>query len=162
MTISVGERIPNTRFQIMKEKGPRYMTTNELLKGKKVVIFGLPGAFTPTCNAAHLPGFVARLDELFAVGVDVVACHSVNDVHVMNAWQQAQNAERIVMMADGNGEFARNIGTEVDRSENCFGKRSARYAMIVEDCTVTLMNREEPLQFEVSDADTILAALKNT
>jgi glutaredoxin/glutathione-dependent peroxiredoxin len=161
MTIAIGDRIPNTRFQVMKEKGPRFMTTNELLKGKKVVIFGLPGAFTPTCSAAHMPGFVVKADEILAAGADAIVCHSVNDAYVMTAWQKDQNAEKIIMLADGSGDFSRNIGAEIDRREAGMGFRVARYVMIVDDCVVKLMNREEPGQFEVSDAETVLQALSS-
>lgn len=159
MSISVGDRIPEATVFVMGENGPRAVSTTELFSGKKVVLFALPGAFTPTCSNAHLPGYVIRADDILARGVDEIVCMSVNDAFVMDAWGRQQNAERITMVADGSAEFTRALGLDVDLSERGFGVRSERFAMIVEDGVVTLLNREAPRKFEVSDADTILAAL---
>lgn len=159
MAISPGDRIPEATLYIMGDKGPQAVSTNELFSGKKVVMFALPGAFTPTCSAAHLPGFVARADKLFERGVDTIICLSVNDAFVMDAWGKQHNAEHIVMAADGSAEFTRAMGLELDLTSRGFGMRSDRYAMIVDDGVVQLLNREAPGKLEVSDADTILAAL---
>ncbi len=159
MTIAVGDRIPNVTLYAMGDKGPRAMTTEEIFAGKKVVLFALPGAFTPTCSAAHLPGYVVKADDILARGVDTIACLSVNDAFVMDAWGKAQNAEKILMLADGSGDFTSAVDLGLDLTERGLGKRSDRYAMIVDDGVVTLLNREAPGKFEVSDADTVLAAL---
>ena len=126
--------------------------------GKKVVLFALPGAFTPTCSAAHLPGYVVNADQLKEKGVDTIACLSVNDAFVMQAWGEAQNAEQITMVGDGGGAFTKAVGLELDTAD-FGGVRSQRYAMIVDDGTVTALNIEEPKQFEVSSAEAMLAAL---
>jgi peroxiredoxin len=160
MTIGVGERIPEVTVYRMGENGPTPVSTSELFNGKKVVVFGLPGAFTPTCSAAHLPGFVVKADDILAAGVDSIICISVNDAFVMDTWGKQQHAEKILMIADGNADFARAVGMDLDLSARGFGVRSDRYAMIVDDGVVTLVNREEPRKFEVSDAETILAALR--
>lgn len=159
MTIGPGDRIPDVTVHVMGEKGPESVSSASLFAGKKVVMFGLPGAFTPTCSAAHLPGYVVKADELFAKGVDTIICISVNDAFVMDAWGKAQNAENILMVADGAAALTRAMGLDVDMTERGFGVRSERYAMIVDDGVVKLLNREAPRKFEVSDADTILAAL---
>ncbi len=159
MTIGIGDRIPDATLHVMGEKGPRAVTTSELFSGKKVVLFALPGAFTPTCSAAHLPGYVVKADEILAKGVDDIVCLSVNDAFVMDAWGKAQNAEKITMAADGSAALTRALGLDLDLTERGFGVRSDRYAMIVEDGVVKLLNREAPGKFEVSDADTIIAAL---
>jgi peroxiredoxin len=159
MSIAVGDRIPDATLYIMGDKGPAPLTTAELFAGKKVVVFALPGAFTPTCSAAHLPGYVVKADEILAKGVDSIVCLSVNDAFVMDAWGKQQNAERIMMVADGSADLTRALGLELDLSARGLGVRSDRYAMIVDDGEVTLLNREAPGKLEVSDADTILAAL---
>jgi peroxiredoxin len=159
MSIAVGDRIPDATLYIMGDKGPAPLTTAELFAGKKVVVFALPGAFTPTCSAAHLPGYVVKADEILAKGVDSIVCLSVNDAFVMDAWGKQQNAERIMMVADGSADLTRAMGLELDLSARGLGVRSDRYAMIVDDGEVTLLNREAPGKLEVSDADTILAAL---
>ncbi|MCZ7597658.1 MAG: peroxiredoxin [Gammaproteobacteria bacterium] len=159
MTIGPGDRIPDVTVQVMGEKGPESVSSASLFAGRKVVMFGLPGAFTPTCSAAHLPGYVVKADEFFARGVDTIICISVNDAFVMDAWGKAQNAETILMVADGAAALTRAMGLDVDMTERGFGVRSERYAMIVEDGVVKLLNREAPRKFEVSDADTIPAAL---
>ncbi len=159
MSIKPGDRVPSVKLFRLGEDGPQSISTEEIFAGKKVVVFGLPGAFTPTCSASHLPSYVVQADALFAKGVDTIACVSVNDVFVMDAWGKSQNAENILMLADGNCEFTRAIGLDADMSARGFGVRSQRYAMIVDDGVVTAINVEEPRKFEVSDADTILRLL---
>lgn len=160
MTIAVGDRVPSATLKHMTGEGPKDISTEALFSGKKVVLFALPGAFTPTCSKAHLPGFLVRSDDLFAKGVDRIICLSVNDPFVMDAWGKNQNVEdQIMMIADGNAEFTREIGLEVDLSGGGMGIRSQRYAMVVQDGVVTLLNVEAPRKFEVSDADTILNSL---
>ena len=159
MSISEGDRVPQTTFTHMTADGPKPITTDEVFAGKKVVLFALPGAFTPTCSASHLPGFVANADKLKAAGADTIACLSVNDAFVMDAWGKAQNAEAILMLADGSADFARAMGLELDLSERGMGVRSQRYAMLVDDGVITSLNVEAPGQFEVSSAETMLALL---
>ena len=158
MTIQVGDRIPEGMFSVMGAEGPAGISTSELFDGKKVVLFAVPGAFTPTCSAAHLPGFVVHVDDIKGKGVDTVACLSVNDVFVMDAWGKASNAEHIVMLADGNGTFTTALGLELDGTGYGMGIRSKRFAMIVDDGVVTLLNVDTgPL--EASSAEAVLAAL---
>lgn len=158
MTIQVGDRIPEGMFSVMGAEGPAGVSTSELFDGKKVVLFAVPGAFTPTCSAAHLPGFVVHVDDIKAKGVDTVACMSVNDVFVMDAWGKASNAEHIVMLADGNGTFTTALGLELDGTGYGMGIRSKRFAMIVDNGVVTLLNVDTgPL--EASSAEAILEAL---
>ncbi len=160
MTIAVGDTVPTVTLKHMTDDGPKGIGTDELFSGKKVVLFALPGAFTPTCSKSHLPGYVVKSDDLFAKGVDRIICLSVNDAFVMGAWGKDQNVEdRIMMIADGNADFSRAIGLEVDLSAGGMGVRSQRYAMVVEDGLVTLLNVEAPRKFEVSDAETILNSL---
>jgi peroxiredoxin len=159
MTIKVGDRIPSATLNVMSEKGPAPLTTNELFDGKKVVLFSVPGAFTPTCSAKHLPGFVAHADEILGKGVDTIACMAVNDVFVMNAWGKSAHADRIRMLADGNGEFARALGLELDASGFGMGKRSQRFALIADDGVVTQLFVEAPGEFRVSSAEHVLSAL---
>jgi len=159
MTIQVGDKLPKATMKVMGEKGPQDISTDDLFAGKKVVLFALPGAFTPTCSAAHLPGFVANADKIKAKGVDSVVCLSVNDAFVMSAWGEDKNAEELIMLADGNGDFTSAVGLEMDGSAFGLGKRSQRYAMIAEDGVVTALNVEAPGAFEVSSADAILALL---
>ena len=156
--IQVGDKIPEAPLSIGTADGPQNTTTGEFFGGKKVVMFALPGAFTPTCSAAHLPGYVVNADQLKAKGVDTIACLSVNDAFVMNAWGEAQNAEEITMIGDGGGAFTKAVGLELDTAD-FGGVRSQRYAMVVDNGTVTALNVEEPQQFEVSSAESILAAL---
>ena len=158
MTIKVGDKIPQGVFTIMGAEGPTGMTSSEVFDGKKVVLFAVPGAFTPTCSAAHLPGFVVQYDEIIAKGVDTVACISVNDVFVMNAWGKSSNAENILMLADGNGTYATAMGLELDGTGFGMGIRSKRFAMIVNDGVVELLNVDES-GFEVSSAEAVLEAL---
>lgn len=159
MTIKVGDKIPSAKLKIMGEKGPQDLTTEALFNGKKVVLFAVPGAFTPTCSAAHLPSFVVNADKIKAKGVDTIVCLAVNDAFVMDAWGKAQNAEELVMAADGNGEFTKAVGLELDGSGFGLGHRSQRYAMIVENGKVTALNVEKGGAYEVSSAEAIMKAL---
>ena len=160
MTIQVGDRIPNVTLSTMNSDGPGDLTTDEIFSGKKVVVFALPGAFTPTCSAAHLPGFVVNHDAIKEKGVDTIACLSVNDAFVMGAWGDAQNVEgNILMLADGSANFTQAVGLELDLTERNFGVRSQRYAMIVDDGVVTHLNVEEGGNFEVSSAEAVMALL---
>ena len=157
MSIQVGDKIPSVNLHHKTDAGVEEITTEEIFNGRKVALFALPGAFTPTCSAAHLPGYVVKADELKNRGIDLIVCLSVNDAHVMKAWGEQQNVEdRIMMIADGSGHFTHAVGLELDRSSGGMGIRSQRYAMIVNDGVVELLNVEAPLKFEVSDAETIL------
>ncbi|CAA0104999.1 Peroxiredoxin [BD1-7 clade bacterium] len=158
MSIQVGDRIPSATFKTMTADGPKEVTSAELFDGKKVVIFAVPGAFTPTCSAAHLPGFVVSVDDIKAKGVDTVVCTSVNDVFVMDAWGKASNAEHITMLADGNATFAQALGLTLDGSGFGMGTRSKRYAMIVDNGQVEHLAIDEK-GLEKSTAEAILAAL---
>ena len=144
---------------MMQEGKPTAMSVGDLFEGKKVVLFAVPGAFTPTCSNAHLPGYVVKADELKAKGVDSIICLSVNDAFVMDAWGKDKNAEQLMMVADGNGEFTKALGLEMDGSGFGLGTRSQRYAMIVDDGTVSKLSVEEPGKLEVSAAEAILEAL---
>ncbi len=161
MTIQVGDKIPSVTLAVMGSDGPTTISTDELFSGRKVVLFALPGAYTPTCSASHLPGFVVHSDELLAKGVDRIACLSVNDAFVMDAWGKAHNAEdRVMMLADGSAEFTQAVGLELDLSSRQMGLRSQRYAMVVEDGVVTALEVEGPGEFKVSSAEAVLALLK--
>ena len=158
MTIKVGDRLPDASFMTMGESGPEPKTTADVFAGRTVALFAVPGAFTPTCSARHLPGFVDKADALKAKGVDAVACVSVNDVFVMDAWSKSQDAGgKVTMLADGNGAFARALGLEMDASRFGMGPRSQRYSMVVKDGVVRSLNVEEGGAFEVSSADYMLA-----
>jgi len=158
--IKVGDRIPSVKLKHMTAEGIKDITTDEIFKGKKVVLFALPGAFTPTCSAKHLPGFVQKASEIKGKGVDTIACLSVNDAFVMNAWGKDQKVEdKVLMLADGNGDFTRAIELEMDGSGYGLGKRSRRYAMVVQDGVVKTLNVENPGAFEVSSAEAILKTL---
>ena len=159
MSINVGDKIPEATLHVMGENGPAGITTSEIFAGKKVVLFAVPGAFTPGCSMTHLPGYVVNADKLKEKGVDTIACLSVNDAFVMDAWGKAQNAEHILMLADGNGDFTAQLGLELDGRGFGLGTRSQRYAMIVEDGVVKVLNVEEGPGVDVSAAETILAAL---
>ncbi len=159
MTIAVGDKIPDVKLHHMTDSGPTEISTSEIFDGKKVVLFALPGAYTPTCSKAHLPGYVVKADEILAKGVDTIACLSVNDAFVMGAWGDTQNADQILMLADGSAKFTKAIGIELDLTEMGLGVRSDRYAMIVDNGVVTALNREGPGKFEVSDADTMMGLL---
>jgi peroxiredoxin len=159
MTVKVGDKIPDATMKMMGEKGPQDVSTSDLFAGKKVVLFAVPGAFTPTCSAAHLPGFVVNADKIKAKGVDSIVCVSVNDAFVMDAWAKDKNAEEIIMVGDGNGDFTEAMGLVLDGSGFGLGKRSQRYAMIAEDGVITTLNVEQGPAFELSSAEKILEAL---
>lgn len=159
MTVKVGDKVPAATMKVMGAQGPADLTTAELFAGKKVVLFAVPGAFTPTCSAAHLPGFVVNADKIKAKDVDTIVCLSVNDAFVMDAWGKDKNAEELVMAADGNGDFTKAMGLELDGSGFGLGQRSQRYAMIVEDGVVTTLNVEPGPGFEASSAEKIMEAL---
>ena len=160
MAVSVGDVIPDVTLVTMGDSGPEQVSTDDLFKDKKVVAFGLPGAFTPSCSAKHLPGFVANADTIKAKGVDSIICFSVNDVFVMDAWGKAQNVEdKIAMIADGSGVLANALGMELDLTERGLGVRSRRYSMIVDDGMISSLNLEDGGAFEVSSADKILEQL---
>ena len=160
MTIKVGDKVPSATLMQMKDGGPKPVKTDDLFAGKKVVVFALPGAFTPTCSAKHLPGFVQNADALKQKGIDAVACISVNDAFVMGAWGDQQGAgDKVMMLADGNGDFTRAVGLEMDGSRFGMGKRSQRYAMVVDNGVVKELNVEEPGAFAVSSAEHVLKQL---
>ena len=160
MTIKAGERMPAGSFKRMTKDGPANITTDELFKGKVVVLFSVPGAFTPTCDAKHLPGFVQLADQIRAKGVDTIACMAVNDVFVMNAWGKASAVgDKILMLADGNGDYARALGLELDAKGYGMGTRGQRFAIIVRDGVAARVEVEAPGQFKVSAAEAVLAHL---
>ena len=160
MSIKAGDKIPSGTLKHKTSDGVTAISTEQIFSGKKVVVFAVPGAFTPTCSAKHLPGFVAKAAEIKAKGVDTIACVSVNDAFVMDAWGIDQNAgDKVMMLADGSAIFTKAIGQELDRTEAGMGIRSARYAMIVDDGVVTEMLAEEPGAFEVSSAEYVLGKL---
>lgn len=158
--IKVGDRLPNATFTVMGEGGPQPKTTDDVFKGKKVALFAVPGAFTPTCSAAHLPGFRDNADALKAKGVDAIACVAVNDVFVMNAWGKDQKVDgKVEMLADGSGKFADALGLTVDLNERGLGVRSKRYSMLVDDGVVKSLNIEPGPGTEVSGAEAMLKQL---
>ena len=157
--IAVGETLPSVSLTTMTADGPATFDIAERAAGKKLVVFAVPGAFTPTCHAAHLPGFVVEADTIKAKGVDEILCVSVNDVFVMDAWGKTQNAEEIVMVADGSGDFARAVGLELDLTARGLGVRSRRYAMIVDDGVLSYLAVEEGPEITGSGAAAVLAAL---
>jgi len=161
MAIKVGDRLPEAKFRVMTAEGPGWKTTDEVFKGKKVVLFAVPGAFTPTCHKNHLPGFVQNAAAIKAKGIDSIAVTAVNDGFVMDTWKKASNAEgKIEFLADGNGEFAKAIDMTLDGSGNGLGLRSKRYSMLVEDGVVKKLNVEEaPGKAETSSADALLKQL---
>ena len=161
MAISVGDRLPEATFTIMTGEGPQAITTSEVFGGKKVAAFAVPGAFTPTCHLQHLPGFVQQIEAFKAKGVDTVACISVNDIFVLDAWAQETGAkDKIMFLADGNGDFTRAAGMTLDVSAVGLGERSQRYAMLVEDGEVQVLNLEEaPASAVISNAEELLKAL---
>ncbi|KAA5805357.1 peroxiredoxin [Alkalicaulis satelles] len=160
MTIKTGDALPDVTFMIMTADGPAPATTSDIFKGKRVALFAVPGAFTPTCSAKHLPGFVTRSGELKAKGIDTIACTSVNDVFVMAAWAKDQGAgEDVTMLADGNGDFAKAVGLELDGSKWGIGPRSQRYAMVVKDGVVEHLFVEDTGSFDVSSAEHMLSQL---
>jgi glutaredoxin/glutathione-dependent peroxiredoxin len=160
MTIKVGDKMPEGKFMRMTRDGPKKLTSDELFKGKTVVLFSVPGAFTPTCDAKHLPGFVELADEIKKKGVDTIACMAVNDVFVMNAWGKSGGVgDKILMLADGNADYAKALGLELDATGFGMGVRGQRFALIVKDGVVTHVNIEGPGEFKVSAADYVLKQL---
>jgi peroxiredoxin len=160
MAISVGDRIPDVTLRTMTPEGPTAVQSGDVLGKGKVVLFAVPGAFTPTCSDHHLPGFVLRADDLAAKGVDTIACVSVNDAFVMGAWGQSQDTgDKVLMLADGNGEFAAATGLEMDGSGIGLGTRSRRYAAIIDDGVVTELLVESAPGLDVSSADSVLGKL---
>ena len=160
MAIKVGDKVPAAKLQIKTKDGVQTKSTDEIFKGKKVVLFALPGAFTPTCSAKHLPGYVNNFQALKSKGIDAIACLSVNDAFVMDAWGKDQGVEgKVMMLADGNGEFTKAVGLVMDATGYGMGARSQRYAMVVDNGVVKTLNVEAPGAFEVSSAESILKAL---
>ena len=160
MTIKVGDKIPSMTFKVRMGDEVKDMTTDEIFKGKKVVLFAVPGAFTPTCSAKHMPGFVNHIDEFKKKGVDTVACVSVNDHFVMGAWAKDQGASgKIMMIADGNAAFSKAVGLAFDGSNFGMGERSQRYALVAQDGVVKTLNIEAPGAFDVSSAEAVLKTL---
>jgi peroxiredoxin len=160
MPIQVGDRLPQATFRVMTAEGPAPKTTDDLFKGRKVVLVAVPGAFTPTCHRNHLPGYVQKLDEIKTRGVDSILVTSVNDVFVMDAWGKASGAEGIELLADGNGDFAKALGLTMDGSGFGLGTRSQRYSMVVEDGVVKALNVEDtPSKADISGAENLLKDL---
>ena len=160
MTIKIGDKMPQGKFTRMSTDGPKKISTDELFNGKTVVLFSVPGAFTPTCDAKHLPGYVELADEIKRKGVDTIACTTVNDVFVMNAWGKLGGVgEKVLMLADGNGEYVKALGLELDATGFGMGHRGQRFAIIVKNGTVTHLNVEGPGEFKVSAADYVLKQL---
>lgn len=159
MAISVGDKLPDVTLTKATADGPEQVQSSDYFKGKKVALFSVPGAFTPTCSARHLPGYVEKADDLKAKGVDEIACTAVNDAFVMGAWQGANEAGDVTMLADGNGDFAEAVGLTMDGKGFGMGKRGQRYSMIVEDGVVKELNVEQPGDFSVSSAEHMLGQL---
>lgn len=160
MTIKSGDKLPQANFMTFGDEGPAPKTTDEVFAGKRVALFAVPGAFTPTCSAKHLPGFVQKADALKAAGIDAIACTSVNDIFVMGAWgEQQEIGDGIQMLADGNGDFAKDIGLTMDGTGFGMGLRSQRYAMVVKDGVVEHLFVEGPGEFKVSSAEYMLDVL---
>jgi len=160
MSIKAGERMPAGTFKRMTKDGPKDLSTEELFKGKKVVLFSVPGAFTPTCDAKHLPGFIELADKIKARGVDTIACMAVNDVFVMNAWGKSSGvADKILMLADGNGDYAKALGLEMDGRGFGMGMRGQRFALVVDNGVAKQVYVEAPREFKVSAAEHVLSGL---
>ncbi len=160
MTIKVGDAIPSAKLMTPTPDGPKEISTDEIFKGKKVVLFAVPGAFTPTCSVKHLPGFVEHAAEIHAKGVDTIACMAVNDAFVLSAWAKERGVDgKILMLADGSGTFTRQLGLELDLVARGLGVRSQRFALIADDGRVTHLAVEQPGGFDVSRAEAIIAAL---
>lgn len=160
MTIKVGDKVPSATLMEKQEGGPKPVKTDDLFAGKKVVLFALPGAFTPTCSAKHLPGFIQNAAAIKAKGADVIACLSVNDAFVMGAWGDQQGAGgKVMMLADGNGDFTRALGLEMDATRFGMGHRSQRFSMVVDNGIVKALNIEEPGAFSVSSAEHVMKQL---
>jgi peroxiredoxin len=160
MTIQVGESLPNVIMHRMGEGGPVSLSSDELFADQKVVLFSVPGAFTPTCSQSHLPGFVVNADKIKAQGIDRIVCLSVNDAFVMAAWGKQQNADALDLIADGNADFVEALGLDMDATSRGMGVRSRRFALIANDGVIEWLAVEEPGQFEVSSSENVLAALK--
>ena len=160
MTIKVGDKMPEGAFTRMTQDGPQKITTEQLFAGKTVVLFSVPGAFTPTCDAKHLPGFVELADQIKAKGVDTIACTAVNDVFVMNAWgKHGSVGDKILMLADGNGAYVKALGLEMDGTKFGMGMRGQRFAIVVDKGVAKQVDIEAPGQFKVSAAEAVLAQL---
>jgi glutaredoxin/glutathione-dependent peroxiredoxin len=161
MTIKPGDRLPDSEFSVMTPEGLKRVKGDEIFRGKRVVLFAVPGAYTPTCTKNHFPGFLLHADEILAKGVDVIACTAVNDVHVMHAWSVASGngGGKIMMLSDGNATFARSLGLSIDLSASNMGERSRRYSMLVMDGVVKTLNIEDKPGLNVSDAGTMLGQL---
>jgi peroxiredoxin len=160
MTIKVGDKLPEATFMVLTDDGPAPTTTDQVFKAKRVALFALPGAFTPTCSAKHLPGFRDHAADLKAKGVDAIACVSVNDMFVMKAWAKDQGINgEVLMLADGNGDFTRAVGLTLDASKNGMGIRSQRYSLIAKDGVVEQLNIEAPGEYRVSSAEHMLEQL---
>jgi peroxiredoxin len=159
MTIAIGDKLPDVKLVKVTDSGPDAVQTSDYFAGKKVALFSVPGAFTPTCSAKHLPGFVEKADELKAKGIDEIACTAVNDAFVMGAWNKASGSENITMLSDGNGELAEAVGLVMDGTGFGMGKRGQRFSMVINDGVVEQLNVEQPGQFEVSSADHMLGQL---
>ncbi|WP_128892414.1 peroxiredoxin [Erythrobacter sp. HKB08] len=159
MAISVGDKLPDVKLVKATPEGPEQVQSSDYFKGRTVALFSVPGAFTPTCSARHLPGYVEKADELKSKGVDEIACTAVNDAFVMGAWKSANDADAVTMLADGNGDFAEAVGLTMDGSGFGMGKRGQRYSMIVEDGVVKELNVEAPGDFSVSSAEHMLGQL---
>ena len=159
MTIAKGDRIPDVTLVKATESGPEKVQSGDYFAGKKVALFAVPGAFTPTCSARHLPSYVEKAGDLKGKGIDEIACTSVNDAFVMGAWNQAQGSEDITMIADGNGLFAQAVGLEMDASKFGMGQRSQRYSMVVNDGVVEQLNVEAPGEYRASSAEHMLEQL---
>lgn len=159
MTIQTGDKIPAGTVKTMGAEGPQDLSTDDIFAGKKVLMFAVPGAFTPGCTLTHLPGYVVNADAIKAAGVDTIACLAVNDVFVMDAWGKSQNAEHLLMLADGMGEFTAALDLELDGSAFGLGTRSQRFALIAEDGVITELNVEPGPGVDVSSADTMMALL---
>ena len=159
MTISVGDKLPDVTLVKATANGPEKVQSSEYFKGKRVALFSVPGAFTPTCSAKHLPGFVAKANELKAKGIDEIACTAVNDAFVMGAWNKADGSDDITMLADGNGDLAKSLDLTMDGSGFGLGTRGQRFSMVVNDGTVEQLNVEAPGDFTVSSAEHMLGQL---
>ena len=159
MTISKGDKLPDVKLVKATSDGPEAVQSSDFFAGRKVALFAVPGAFTPTCSAKHLPGYVEKADELKAKGIDEIACTAVNDAFVMGAWNKADGGDEITMLADGSGDFAKALGLTADMSGYGMGTRSNRYSMIVDDGVVTEINVEGPGEFKVSSAEHMLGQL---
>ena len=159
MTIQVGDKIPEAILTVMSEEGPKPLTTSDWFGGRKVVLFSVPGAFTPTCSARHLPGFIENVEAIKGKGVDAIGCTAVNDVFVMDAWRRNAGAAGIDMLADGNAEFADALGLAMDATAYGMGQRGQRFALVADDGVVTALYVEQPGEFKVSSAEHVLANL---